>query len=154
MVILFPSVGEGVNNNHSNILANFFYNEGYSVLILGSHFQWEFLKSLEKGYKIGLIKDDVKYINILVNNSISYLSKKYDRVFLERTALGTSLGAYAVLFLAKVTFPTSVMPATVLRAESKTTFESVGHQRSPALSIQEGSRGEGVVRLCALWSMA
>ena len=100
LVILFPSVGEGVNNNHSNILANFFYNEGYSVLILGSHFQWEFLKSLEKGYKIGLIKDDVKYINILVNNSISYLSKKYDRVFLERTALGTSLGAYAVLFLA------------------------------------------------------
>ena len=100
LVILFPSVGEGVENNHSNILAKIFYEEGYSVLILGSHFQWEFLRSIEKGHKIGLISDDVKYINILVNNSISYLSKKYDRVFLERTALGTSLGAYAVLFLA------------------------------------------------------
>ena len=100
LVILFPSVGEGVENNHSNILAKFFYDEGYSVLIIGSHFQWEFLKSIEKGYKIGLIKDDIKYISILVNNSINYLSKKYDRVFLERTALGTSLGAYAVLFLA------------------------------------------------------
>ena len=100
LVILFPSVGEGVNNSHSTILAKFFYDEGYSVLILGSHFQWEFLKSIDKGYKIGLIKNDIKYINILVNNAINYLSKKYDRVFLKRTALGTSLGAYAILFLA------------------------------------------------------
>ena len=100
LVILFPSVGEGVNNSHSTILAKFFYDEGYSVLILGSHFQWEFLKSIDKGYKIGLIKNDIKYINILVNNTINYLSKKYDRVFLKRTALGTSLGAYAILFLA------------------------------------------------------
>ena len=100
LVILFPSVGEGVNNNHSTILAKIFYDEGYSVLILGSHFQWEFLKSVDKGYKIGIIKNDVKYIEILINNAIAYLSKKYDRVFLERTALGTSLGAYAVLFLA------------------------------------------------------
>lgn len=100
LVILFPSIGEGVNNHHSAILAKIFYDEGYSVLILGNHFQWEFLKSLEKGYIIGDISKDVKYINILVNNSISYLTKKYDRVFLKRTALGTSLGAYSVLFLA------------------------------------------------------
>lgn len=100
LVILFPSIGEGVNNHHSAILAKIFYDEGYSVLILGNHFQWEFLKSLEEGYILGDISKDVKYINALVNNSISYLSKKYDRVFLKRIALGTSLGAYGVLFLA------------------------------------------------------
>jgi len=100
LVILFPSIGEGVNNNHSTTLASIFYKEGYSVLIVGSHFQWEFLKSLEKDYKIGSTLEDIKYIDILVNNSISYLSKKYDRTFPKRVALGTSLGAYSVLFLA------------------------------------------------------
>ena len=106
LAILLPSVGEGINNNHSTILAKFFYDEGYSVLILGSHFQWEFLKSIEKGHKIGIIKNDIKYVNTLINNSINYLSKKYDRVFLQRTALGTSLGAYAVLFLANEQYQT------------------------------------------------
>ncbi len=100
LVIIFPSIGEGINNSHGNVMAKMFYKKGYSVVIIGSHFQWEFLKSLDKNYKVGFIKDDVKYINKLLNNIISYLSNKYDRVFLERTAIGTSLGAYAVLFLA------------------------------------------------------
>lgn len=100
LVIIFPSIGEGINSSHSNIMAKMFYKQGYSVVIIGSHFQWEFLKSLDKDYKVGFIKDDVKYINKLLNNIISYLSNKYDRVFLDRTAIGTSLGAYAVLFLA------------------------------------------------------
>ncbi len=100
LVIIFPSIGEGINSSHSSIMAKMFYKQGYSVVIIGSHFQWEFLKSLDKDYKVGFIKDDVKYINKLLNNIISYLSNKYDRVFLDRTAIGTSLGAYTVLFLA------------------------------------------------------
>ena len=100
LVIIFPSIGEGVNSSHSNVMAKMFYKQGYSVVIIGSHFQWEFLKSLDKNYKVGFIKEDVKYINKLLNNIISYLSNKYDRVFLNRTAIGTSLGAYTVLFLA------------------------------------------------------
>lgn len=100
LVIIFPSVGEGVNNSHSSILAKMFYDEGYSAIILGSHFQWEFLKSIDNSYYPGVIKDDIRYVNLLVNNIIKYLSQKYDRNFLSRTALGTSLGAYAVLFLA------------------------------------------------------
>ena len=100
LVILFPSIGEGVNGNHGITLAKIFYDEGYSILIIGNHFQWEFLKSLPENYKLGNILEDTKYINKLVNNSISFLEKKYDRVFLKRVALGTSLGAYSVLFLA------------------------------------------------------
>lgn len=100
LAIIFPSIGEGINNSHSAILAKIFYDEGYSAVILGSHFQWEFLKSLENNNYPGVIQDDIKYINLLVNNIIKDLSQKYDRTFLSRTALGTSLGAYAVLFLA------------------------------------------------------
>ncbi len=100
LAILFPSIGEGMENNHSTLLAKIFYDEGYSVLIIGSHFQWEFLKSLQKGYKMGYIKEDIKYVNLLLNRAISHISKKHDRVFLKRIAFGTSLGAYTALFLA------------------------------------------------------
>ncbi len=99
LVIIFPSVGEGINSNHSAILGNIFYKKGYSIIILGNYFQWEFLKSLDNDYRIGNIAEDIKYIDKLVNKAIIKLSSKYDRVFLRRTAIGTSLGAYAVLFL-------------------------------------------------------
>ncbi|MBR3605510.1 MAG: VacJ family lipoprotein [Candidatus Gastranaerophilales bacterium] len=106
LAIIFPSIGEGINNTHSSIMAKIFYDEGYSVIIIGSHFQWEFLKSLQKGYRIGDIRKDIKEVNRLINNIIAYLSKKYDRVFLERTAFGTSLGAYSILFLANEQYET------------------------------------------------
>ena len=99
LVIIFPSVGEGISSNHSAILGSIFYKKGYSVLILGNYFQWEFLKSLDDNYKLGNINEDIKYINKLVNKAIIKLSSKYDRIFLKRTAIGTSLGAYAVLYL-------------------------------------------------------
>ena len=106
LVIIFPSIGEGVNSSHGSVLAEIFYSEGYSAIILGSHFQWEFLKSVEKNYAPGNIKNDVKYINLAINNIIDYLSQKYDRSFLHRTAFGTSLGAFSVLFLANEQYET------------------------------------------------
>ena len=106
VAIIFPSVGEGVDNSHNSYFAKMFYDDGYSVIILGSHFQWEFLKSLKKGYAVGNIKDDVKLVNLLVDNIISDLSKKYNRTFLSRVAFGTSLGAYCVMFLANNQYET------------------------------------------------
>lgn len=100
LAVIFPSVGEGASSSHSRILAKMFYDEGYSAIILGSHFQWEFIKSMEKDYKVGLINEDVKHIERMINNIVLQLSEKYDRSFLSRTAIGTSLGAYTVLFLA------------------------------------------------------
>ena len=99
LVIIFPSIGEGITSAHSSNIAKIFYDEGYSIIILGSHFHHAFVKSLDNHYP-GVIKDDIEYINALVNNTISYLSKKYNRVFLKRTAIATSLGAQAILFLA------------------------------------------------------
>ena len=106
LVVILPSVGEGSSNSHGKILAELFYEEGYSAIILGSHFQWEFVKSIDDNYHVGLIKNDIKYINLLINNIISDLSKKYDRTFLKRTAIGTSLGAYTALFIANNQYET------------------------------------------------
>ena len=77
LVVILPSVGEGSSNSHGKILAELFYEEGYSAIILGSHFQWEFVKSIDDNYHVGLIKNDIKYINLLINNIISDLSKKH-----------------------------------------------------------------------------
>lgn len=35
-------------SSHSVLLAKLFYDAGYSVVIQGSHFQWEFVKSMPK----------------------------------------------------------------------------------------------------------
>ena len=100
LAIIMPSIGEGVEGNRNSNIAKLFYNEGYSVLILGSYFHWQFVKSIANNYYPGVVNEDIKNINTLINNSINYLSKKYDRVFLKRTAFATSLGAYSILFLA------------------------------------------------------
>ncbi len=100
LAIIFPSIGSGVESAHNTNFAKIFYEQGYSVIILGSHFQWEFIRSVGTDYYPGNIKNDIDYINSLVNNSINYVSKKHNKMFTNKVALGTSLGAYGVLFLA------------------------------------------------------
>lgn len=107
LAIIFPSVGESADSSHNIYFANMFYNEGYSVILLGSHFQWEFLKSIFKGYKIGKTKDDIKLVNRLIDNIVTDLSNKYNRSFLSRVAFGTSLGGYCVMFLANNQYDTN-----------------------------------------------
>ena len=41
LAIIYPSIGEGINSNHSTVFAKIFYDKGYSVVIQGSHFQWK-----------------------------------------------------------------------------------------------------------------
>ena len=49
--IIFPSIGEGVNTHHSVVMAKLFYDEGYSVIIESSPFNWEFMKSMPAEYR-------------------------------------------------------------------------------------------------------
>ncbi len=106
MAIIFPSIGEGADNSHNIFFAKMFYDKGYSVIVLGSHFQWEFLRSLKKNYVAGNIKEDVKIVNLLLDKVINDLSLQYKRAFLSRVAFGTSMGAYCVMFLANNQYET------------------------------------------------
>jgi len=54
VAILYPSIGEGIMSSHSVLFAKLFYDAGYSVIIQGSHFHFEFLKSMPEGYRPGL----------------------------------------------------------------------------------------------------
>ena len=100
LAIIYPSIGEGVSSHHSVVLAKLFYDEGYSVVIQGSNFQWEFVKSMQDGYRPGIPSNDADYLKTVTGKIITKLQDKYDCEFPEKTVIGTSFGAIATLFLA------------------------------------------------------
>ena len=100
VAIIYPSIGEGITSRHSVILAKIFYDEGYSVIIQGSHFQWEFVKSMPQGYAPGIPSVDAEYLKTVTGKIIEKLENKYNCKFSEKTVIGTSFGALTTLFLA------------------------------------------------------
>ena len=100
LVILYPSIGEGSNAHHSTVFAKIFYDEGYSVVMQGSHFHWEFVKSMPSGYCPGIPAQDSDYIKLVTTKILENLQEKYDYEPREKVVVGTSFGALATLFLA------------------------------------------------------
>ncbi len=101
LVILYPSIGEGANNHHSVVFAKLFYDEGFSVVMQGSHFHWEFVKSMPDGFCPGVPGDDIIYIKLVTSKILDTLKEKYDCEFSDKIVVGTSFGAMASLFLAE-----------------------------------------------------
>ncbi len=99
--IIFPSIGEGINSHHSVILAKIFYDQGYSVIIEGSHFQWEFAKSMPAGYTPGNPSEDADYLKTVTAKIFSHLSETKNYNPSGKVVIGTSFGAFQALFLAE-----------------------------------------------------
>ena len=100
VVIIYPSIGEGYMSHHSAVLGKLFYDEGYSVIILGSHFQWEFVKSMPEGTIPGIPGRDVELVQMATGKIVNYLEDKYKTKFGDKVVIGTSFGAMMTLFLA------------------------------------------------------
>lgn len=112
LAVIYPSIGEGIMSSHSVLLAKLFYDEGYSVVIQGSHFQWEFVKSMEKGYKPGLPAKDSESLRLVTSKIIDSLQEKYGCEFEEKVFIGTSFGALASLFLGDKEFKNNTLGKT------------------------------------------
>ncbi|MDO5436875.1 MAG: VacJ family lipoprotein [bacterium] len=100
VAIIFPSVGESVNSHHSTLFAKLFYDEGYSVVIEGSAFHYDFAKSMPESFKPVIPIKDVEYIKMTTSKTFKELENKYDCKFKDKVVLGTSYGAMSTLFLA------------------------------------------------------
>lgn len=100
LAILYPSIGEGVMSHHSIVLAKLFYDEGYSVLIQGSPFQWEFVKSMPDSYRPGYPSQDADYSRMVTSKILANLESKKDCKFDKKILVGTSFGAITTLFVA------------------------------------------------------
>lgn len=111
LAIIFPSIGEGANSHHSVVLAKLFYDEGYSVLMLGSHFQWEFVKSMPDGYRPGIPAKDAQYVHDLTAKIVNTLETKNNCKFNNNVVIGTSFGAMMTLFIADMEAKNSTLSA-------------------------------------------
>ena len=100
LAIIYPSIGEGIGSSHSVMLAKLFYDAGYSVVIQGSHFQWEFVKSMPATYRPGLPIRDAENLRFVTNKIVDKLSDKYECDFSNKVFIGTSFGAMMSLFVA------------------------------------------------------
>ena len=109
VAIIYPSIGEGITSHHSIVLAKIFYDEGYSVIIQGSHFQWEFVKSMPDSYKPGIPSQDAEYLRTVTTKIIENLESKYKCKFRGKTVIGTSFGALTTLFLADNEFKNNTL---------------------------------------------
>jgi len=100
LAIIYPSIGENINSHHAKVMAKIFYDEGYSVLIQGSPFQWEFVKSMPDYYRPGLPSQDAHYLRIVTGKIIEDLESKKGCRFEKKILVGTSFGAMTTLFVA------------------------------------------------------
>lgn len=112
LAIIYPSIGEGASSHHSIVLAKLFYDYGYSVVMLGSHFQWEFVKSMPEGYKPGIPSQDVEYVRNLTAKIITSLQNRYNCNFNEKVVIGTSFGAMMTMFLGDKEFHNNTLNIT------------------------------------------
>lgn len=104
IAIIYPSIGEGIMADKSTVLAKILYDEGYSVMIQGSAFHWEFIKSMPKDYKPGLPSQDAQYLRLTTSKILDKLQQKRNGKegynFNKKILVGCSFGAITGLFVA------------------------------------------------------
>lgn len=101
LMIFYPSIGEGAGNHHSLVFAKMFYDAGFSVVMQGSHFHWEFVKSMPDGFAPGNPQSDSEYIRIVSFKILDELKEKQGLEPREKIVVGTSFGAVGSLFVAE-----------------------------------------------------
>lgn len=100
LAIIYPSIGEGVASHHPVVMAKIFYDAGYSVVMQGSTFGWEFVKSMPDGYIPGLPTKDAEYSRLVTYKILESLQTKNKCNFPKKILVGTSFGALTTLFVA------------------------------------------------------
>lgn len=101
IAVIYPSIGDGAMSTHAAKFAKIFFDKGYSVVILSSHFNWEFANSMPKEYYPGNPSVDVEYVKYTTDKIISELEHKNNLKFSSKTTIGTSFGALMTLYMAE-----------------------------------------------------
>ena len=100
LAIIYPSVGESITAIQPTVEANMLYDEGYSVLITSSTFNWEFFNSLPEKYAPGLPPRDARTLRKITPIIINDIQRKHSCKFDKRIIVGNSFGALTTLFVA------------------------------------------------------
>lgn len=100
VAIIFPSVAEGILSDKSVAQTKLLYDEGYSVIILGSTCNWEFIKSMPSEYRPGLPNNDATHLRMATSRILDDVQSKHGCNFSKKIVVGTSFGAITGLFVA------------------------------------------------------
>lgn len=101
LAIVYPSTGDGVYATNPMMFAKMFYDAGYSVVIHGNPFQWEYVKSMPSDYRPGLPSCDANALRSSTAKIIKKLQDKHGYEFKNKVLFGTSLAAIDILFAAE-----------------------------------------------------
>lgn len=101
LAIIYPSIGEGINSEQSVIFTKILYDEGYSVVIMNSSFNWAFVKSMPDEFKPGLPYKDAEYLRTATTKILDKIQADKHIIFSNRILVGTSYGALTGIFVAE-----------------------------------------------------
>ncbi len=99
LAIIYPPVGESIWAAQGFEQGKMMYDRGYSVVILSSAFNWEFVESMPKDFRPGLPMNDAKYLREVTSQIITKLEKKQRHKFNKKILAGTSFGGIETLFV-------------------------------------------------------
>ncbi|MCF6175923.1 MAG: hypothetical protein L3J71_09155 [Victivallaceae bacterium] len=104
LIVVLPGLGGHYSNVTSTAFADLFYNAGYSVLVISSAMNWEFMESASSVKAPGYTPVDAAD----VLNALQVISKQLDREYpgkiKRRLLLGYSLGALHSLFISNIEY--------------------------------------------------
>lgn len=100
VAVIFPSIAEGIYADKSAVQAKLLFDAGYSVVILGSTCNWEFVKSMPSNYRPGLPARDAQYLRLATAKVLEDVQSKHKCNFGNKIVVGTSFGALTGLFVA------------------------------------------------------
>ena len=100
LAIIYPAFGEGILGDKAVRQAKILYDEGYSVVIQGSAFHWEFVKSMPQNYKPGIPSQDAKKLRIVTSKIINDIQTRKKCNPSKKILIGNSFGALTTLFVA------------------------------------------------------
>jgi len=100
IAIIYPSIGENIMSSESMVQAKILYDEGYSVVILGSSLQWEFVESMPDNYRPGLPFQDAYYLRKVTSKILTDVQIKTSCRINKKILVGSSFGGLTTLFVA------------------------------------------------------
>ncbi len=101
LAVLIPGTGAHYSNNESTALAEIFYDQGFTSVVIDNSFNWEFMETAATVLTPGYIPRDVKDVHRAIKCVIKDLQDNKECVFPAKILAGYSMGGIQSIFLAE-----------------------------------------------------
>jgi hypothetical protein len=102
LITIIPGLGSLYLEQTLMLLANMFYNKGYSVLVISNPFSWEFMQSAASTPTPGYPIKDSQDVYYALYKITSHLKVKYGKRITNNILVGYSLGAMYTFFISEL----------------------------------------------------